>query len=608
MRGMLASAFLWMAVAVLWAAPCPAAEKASDDLPAHVDFALRDVRYQVLPDEVVRVYVGPDERAWFVMRGPTSRADIPRVRRLIEREFAQENPQIMQADPILFEPGGRVWFRVDWDQVMAYDGHTWIGPEKGPNPRVIRSECPNHGRLNQSVWADGTAFFADDHGVQTFTGAKSDYKTLFEGRAGTITDVVLVPVPDGKTVLAYQWGRGLWRWRAGEWSEVKLPTPAGHLSQVIPWGDGMLLVVQDSDEPAYFWREGADMAADFAALVAKLGHADFKVREAATAEIIAMEGLGLERSRQALADAKDPEIRARLERIIQALTPPRNERSWHFTLGQYRISTPCFAYLSQAGLLLVGGGDITEKGKSLGQGLVLAEPGGEPTVVPGGSVNQLERYIVGPGKQVWCCPYQGQARLLDVAKAKFTDDGPGPGFNLVQAARADGTLFMGWGSLDAGGVVAYKPAAPDDRRFIDVKGEPLIDRGAMAMADDGSVWAVLRENMGLLSHYDGKTWESAPHASPNNPVDTIVPGLGGKMLVANPYVAMLAADGKIVDDNRTVEGLIEKHAKEFAEAFAPGRKPSYVGQGATLIADKAGHIWLLRRGRCRCWPTATGWM
>ena len=130
MRGMLASAFLWIVVAILGSAPCPAAEKAGDDLPAHVDFTFQNVRYQVLPNEVRRVFVSPDDRAWLEMRAGRGPYDSAWMRRQIEREFSKPVPQLTGAVPVLFEPGGRIWFLCDGQGVLlGYDGRTWIERE-----------------------------------------------------------------------------------------------------------------------------------------------------------------------------------------------------------------------------------------------------------------------------------------------------------------------------------------------------------------------------------------------------------------------------------------------------------------------------------------------
>src|SRR4051794_11215873 len=79
-------------------------------LPARRVFPLDDVMWQPLPSRIANVSIGPDDRIWYEL-APFSRVrDLANVKRLIEREFTQPDPQLCFARVALFEPNGRVWF------------------------------------------------------------------------------------------------------------------------------------------------------------------------------------------------------------------------------------------------------------------------------------------------------------------------------------------------------------------------------------------------------------------------------------------------------------------------------------------------------------------
>ena len=93
----------------LCAALAPAA--AGRDRPEQLgDLRLRDVMWQALPEPVRQVFVGPDGRTWYQLRRPRGMTAL-QERQIIARQFRRPDPLIVGARIVLFEPGGRVWFR-----------------------------------------------------------------------------------------------------------------------------------------------------------------------------------------------------------------------------------------------------------------------------------------------------------------------------------------------------------------------------------------------------------------------------------------------------------------------------------------------------------------
>ncbi len=84
---------------------------------------LRNVMWQTLPAEYESVFVGPDSRIWWEKHDGRLRPELDVVRLNIKQQFNQESPVLNGSRPVLFEPGGRVWFQDFSNQyLIGYDG------------------------------------------------------------------------------------------------------------------------------------------------------------------------------------------------------------------------------------------------------------------------------------------------------------------------------------------------------------------------------------------------------------------------------------------------------------------------------------------------------
>jgi hypothetical protein len=619
-----------LASAVLFAAPCLAgvpaaatptaspatptaavkpagetAEKTPQPLPPRIEFALSDVRYQALPNEVRSVRVGPDDRVWLDMHSPSRPYDSDWCRRQIEQEFSQKSPQLTNIVPVLFEPGGRIWFKCNWDwALLAYDGKTFIEKANPVEEGFFRSD---------GVWAGGCALFASDYGVFCYDGKAWSFQRLypqdFFKTHPTVAGQMLhmLPQPDGDTVLVLARGYGLWRWRKGQpaaagaaavpgWTEIKLPPDSGGFRTAAPWGDGLLIIPEKG--PTYLWRDETAPPADVADLVKRLGAADFKDREAATQEFMAMGARGLGAARQAIQSATDPEIQERLKKIIAQLELPKVEGVESFSVGQYRFEYPAFPERSDLGATLIWSRRIIDSGRTLGPGLALILPGNEVRTLLGGS-DQVENsqpvgnLAVMPDKSVWCSFNTSNdmpAHRIDLKEGKFVDDTAGLAFGMPMAGRRDGMTFFRVRYSSA--IVAYKESAPENRRFVDATAFPMVPMNYDPLAPDGTLWMVSPEARNVIRVYDGKNWKELPQP---DVAACLMPGRGGATVVmGSRNEATLLADGKSVKE-QDLETLIERHPKEFAAAFAAGDRGSYTFGPKNLVADKAGNVWVLNQ-------------
>src|SRR5262245_59527238 len=85
---------------------------AADD-PTPLSIELKPDRWQLLPESVQAVYIGPDGRRWNQLRTDSSSRSLADIRTALAREFRRSSPQIVGVSLALFESTGRTWFYVN---------------------------------------------------------------------------------------------------------------------------------------------------------------------------------------------------------------------------------------------------------------------------------------------------------------------------------------------------------------------------------------------------------------------------------------------------------------------------------------------------------------
>src|SRR5437879_1825006 len=112
----------YFAIACIFIGPTAAAEPIR-----RLSFDLPEARWQLLPEAVRAVYVGPDGRLWYQLNGDSLGRAHSVLRSTLEAEYRQPSPQIAGALIALLEPGGRAWFYVNaTNELWGFDGQSWI--------------------------------------------------------------------------------------------------------------------------------------------------------------------------------------------------------------------------------------------------------------------------------------------------------------------------------------------------------------------------------------------------------------------------------------------------------------------------------------------------
>lgn len=570
---------LWMAGLCLFAASCenddatapyPGTAKppetapslvASEETPGHANVALRNVLWQTLPPEISEVWVGPDHRIWF-KRTSGRPVDTPEnVRRVIEREFRKDLPHIMGAAPVLFEPGGRVWFRLSaWNApelLMGYDGQGWV-ERTAEEPRRFTGHCPGHdlgaghSRYSSPAWVDGCAFFADHGGVHCFDGKEWTYLD-FKLERLDVQYIDLVPLADGKTLVAYlpHGSAPAYVWRGGAWSRAALPPsiPNGVIDGAALADEGGLWLFAN-DKAADYWPVGAGLPPDFAA------------------------ARGAKSARLGLFSLSEP-------RLMR-----RDAGGGAYML--VRDVTDATHRLLDANLVVWRSG-----------GRVLAITDKEYVAAWWYGREMSDGWLTDSGRRLWMpgTSVGHPARLIDLQTGRTVLDAPDNRYTCLHAVLPDGTAFMSiLDPLNSRLVGVCRPGAPDDRRRIAAETYQV---QAADVSPDGTLWAEFPEN-GIV-RFEGRQWRPVKGLKDEKYVRWMVAGQGNTLLVQTQDAAVFVKQG-VAHRAQSLRAAIEDCQGDIAAAFSPSGAPGYgSGYATQIVADKAGNVWLLgdrRLGVC----------
>lgn len=570
--------------------------------PEHIgEIRLRPVLWQALPEQVRAAFVGPGDRAWYQLCHPARREDLPTVRRIIRREFPRKAPQLFGCRPALFEPGGRVWFLTHSGRsLLGYDGTEMIEvhAEEG---HFFVGNCPNHGRVSRAgcnLFVHGRAFFVESHGVVCVAGERRSTVQFTEGRPSAPYPVLLRE-PDGRGVTAWHPGAGgaaVWRWRGGKWTKLDLPggIDRAKVEAAAPVADGLWLFLRNGT--AFFHHYEPVLPAAFRRLLEQLGAEAYRDRKRATEQMAALGTPVLEYARDALKTTDDPEVRLRLREVIESVTAEGDAVA---QFGPYRLKKPSLGLFDGAGRLYVTAEEIGTGGKSLGQGVLVADGKGGFQVVASPAVPTRWRsnhsedsgpLVLRPGSLVWLprCGADPRPRLLDIERKQVTDVLPDPSVHWLHAVKWDGTVFAGrreptqpWGQP----VMVYQPGARDDRNLLRATGIEIKDSDLFHVASDGTVWTQA-PGRGPV-RFDGKAWAGVAGLDDLRSVRGFVAGDDGAMiLVASDGCALVM--GERVTRRATLRELVAACSDDVARRF----KRTHGSEWMSVAADRAGNIWV----------------
>ena len=584
-----------------------------------MEVRLENVYWQALPDEVIAVFRGPDDRIWYQLLEESPDSASAEVRASIEREFGRPSPHIAGARPALFEPGGRVWFISRSAQMLfGYDGKTWIERPAGDGRSFI-GQCPGHQPTRAAGWnafVGGRAFFPQWGGVAWYDGKTWSYQAWPFRDKDTEHEWVFVPARDGREAFALvkSGARSLWRFRDGKWSEQPVPSDdqAGPVEDIAPaQGGGVWLRTHNECLVQPFGNEGAEAAV--APLLRDLASEEWPVRERATAALAAMGPALKPRLEAALAATKDLEVRFRLQDILEGF----RAMPAGVVFGEYRVSNVTLLASDQEGGLIVRARAVSRAGGPAEQGMVHVDAKGACRTLLGvqyaqavqrGAWGVLPLFWTADRRRLWA-PGQrlGEpAVLVDPETGQCVDQVPDVRFGWIHTVAADGTLFVGWHEPGRGfTVAACKPGAPDTRSLL--KAEPLLDLGGWgcaAIADDGAILADVAEKG--ISRFDGRQWRTIVGLESEKECRGICGGANGSVMADFEDHVALLADGKVYTAPDYAR-LIEQHDDVFVRAMRGCRATCFITAGAGWVIDRRANIWLAVSSRLTVW-SAGRWL
>lgn len=597
---------------VPWASSISRAGEPSDPDPG---LNLRHVRWQALPAEVYKAYVAPDGKLWYIYSrwGEVTEEDI---RRDLRRSFASTRGAIgvsvnKTMEMVLFGPGRMVWVACH-GYLLGYDGKRFVRRKihLPTTDRTARTAGQGYwGRANAVV--DGKAFFLTWDGVHCFDGKAWSFQ-MFTPPAdedGIRLHLQMAVERGGRGLVVFcPSRRDACLWREGKWTTFPLPLVKKekvHAMAPAP-GGGMWV---GSNFGIRFVAYPGKIPASLIKHIEQLGHNDWKIRQKATEKLVSYGPAASGRLEKALAEAKDPEVRHRLELILASLQskPPPLQ------IGTLRLEKPVIRFCDRLGRVFLACAKIVRGPKELGQGLVVVGSDGRCEVLPGkqfaeclslsGSA-RLPLWADKTGRLLWIpgrVEPDHPARLLDLDKKAFVATFPTPAFGYLHAVMRDGTVLAGWADCSCN--VGYNPRAPENRTFL--KAEPLeVRRYPVSCwpAPDGSPWVFTRD--GRLLRFDGKQWQGDSRVA-SQPAGATSISKPYSLLVGRGQVALIDDERnesrkrkfvlmtpRSVHTARTLEELIAKHHKTIAAAFSSEVRLRFLADDFNLVADRAGNVWV----------------
>jgi hypothetical protein len=577
---------------------------------------LANTRWQALPREVERVYVGPDDRTWYVVQRTGPALSIPAIKRHIEREFRQKSPQVSGVKLTLFEPSGRVWFYSPADSaLLGYDGKEWIEyaiADRGVWPYglcLTRGGC-TLGAVNR--YAGGAAWFVGNHGVYRFDGKTWAHQRIAGDDPRARQSAQLAISSDGQAAAACCFGdRSIWLFRNGRWDVQPVQVSRSVID--LAMSDARTLWYVDTD-----------------GLQRMSLSAEEKVRE----KLLALADDSEEVWQRAAAELKamGPAIGPQCEKVLREFPAAQQDRRLKLqyrlrlalksgeipplTAGQPRVTSfgaarvywPCRMFQDHAGRVYVAAKQIEDDRSRTGPGLaildanrarILWEKDGEKPL-PGLGSLEGSPIASAAGNQLWwpTTASEGQILLLDLGRDKIVDTARLPNRLWLEAVGNDGRLFIRVSSrsfTSPEALMVYTPDAPDARTALPAVGSPL-KNSAFAIADDGAVWAV-HPDQGLV-RFHNRQWQRLAE-QPEGYIRAMLAGTDGVVAV-RAGVGHYLSDTLFYRGNQkiiacTLDSLTKRAGDVLKKAFG-ANSPAFAGRwrqnpGWQFVADRQGNIW-----------------
>jgi len=584
-----------------------------------LDIALQNVRWQPLPKEVRCVSVAPDGRAWLVRGWPSPASSVADVKKHIESEFKQSMPQLRNVQPLLFEPGGRIWFGIingespQGVSLLGYDGRQWVEYAAKLNHQLF-GECLTQGAFILPAahrYVGNAAWFVGSREILRYDGKTWQEQLVTSPNDQSSGMVRLATSPNGQTAAAWTMNqRQVWLYQQGRWSKEPLNldnlnfqlhdlaiTDAGRLYL---WNGHQLriLAIDEVMEKTSAVEKAKD---GFSEKIRALADDRAETWQRAFEDLKAM-GLSISPKIEKLlnesSSSESPDrlkLQYRLRTLLQALRslPPDAPTSGLTTIGDFRLSHVAAIRQDAAGHIFIQANIIDNERRGANRnGLLMVDAGG--AVRSFADVDLTGLYAVQPvltvKDQIWwqCTGPTMRPRALDLNTEKWIASIPGLQNLVLHAATPDGRLFVSNDNNST--IMVYTPGASENRATL--HGDKITLNGpAFAVADDGAIWTT-RDVKGL-TRFDGQKWQ--PQADqPPCAANWITAGAQGVVFVRSNNIGYLYQGDKKIDSG-TLPSLLEKNRDLVCRAFGPG-SPAFdyrrqSEQNWRFAADRQGNIW-----------------
>jgi hypothetical protein len=472
--------------------------KAEELPPDRLNIALKNARFQALPQEVQRVFVGPNGRTWFNLAEPKNDAnpaavdDISAFKKRIIREFTEKSPQFYGAELALFEPGGKVWFFLPHHcLLLGYDGNEWSEYAIPDSRDRVIGYCPTRGgctagRANR--FTQDAVWFVCTRSILRFDGKSWSNQPLTDRPQQNPGNTLLAVSPDGRMLAACQSDVSApptyWLFQKGQWFSRQTQADDPHN----PGGNRRLASIALSDANTLWLvynngqlecvkiggEEKLEVEKNVSNLILLLADDNFAVRQRASRELMALGPSIKPQLEKTLAEQPDPEVDYRLKLILQSflLKPAAPESLPVSEFGGVRVSFARQLFQDPAGKVGLIAENLQDAQFRQGPGVALLDDKNQAKVIftkdhsfSGFNYqNESLPIVMDSGRRAWWPRnFVGDAvRLYDFEIDGFIDTAPMPLFGRIQAVSPEGSVFLV--KLAAGNsrepIMVYIPGMP----------------------------------------------------------------------------------------------------------------------------------------------------
>jgi len=604
------SRLLWFFLA--FTLPGPKAPGAVAERP---DLLPQHVRWQTYPSDVTGVCFDRQRRPWFELNGV---ATIEQVKRQVEEAMTLKAPWVRGARILLFDSAGRVWLCPLPDMLLGYDPHSrdWIEREAihdrgGDQSSTAISDATFGPGIEDRA---GRVFFGDRGGCHLFDHGRWSYQPFYQlniardlyfGDSHRFEVPIFTQDTRGRVYAWAPWGwggctgtLGFWVHEQDRWEQVmtEVGRKPGHISAVVPLGDGQALVCPESGVVCLM-RVDLDDPADAQQLdrdVVLLGVDEFRQRRDAERRILARGPHVLPRLREALAAAKSPEQRARLQQAISVLERKPTEPQ----INEFRLANARFWGRDSRGGAVLWADTVGPDGRGGRTAAWVVSPPEEVEPAPDVLTDWGPQSMLADSNgRLFMAHYKKGLAVLDEGRFdRISDDADLP-FDAIVGEDSGGRVY----AQNRWQVAAIDLDAPDTRRTLPAAVFELSSNRDMAClgCDGRTIAKLFGPGRPFVSFFDAGQWHDLP--GPRKPAATddftyFQPLRDGGMLVEQqPGGRSFYFDGAVWSEYAGLHELVAANYGQLVKRIDNVR--TGVDAYTKLRVGTGGVIWCAEWGR-----------